>query len=63
MVNISLCEYSCDLVVSDETEDGISPLYFTNVFVSSTDFLTVSADVSNTWLKSIVPNSVQLKIT
>ena len=30
------------------TEDGISPYHFTNVFVPSTDFLTVSEDVSKT---------------
>ena len=45
------------------TLDGVtSPSHLTNVFVSSTDFLTVSIDVSKTCVKSISGNSLVLNI-
>jgi hypothetical protein len=53
IVNISLYVYGPSLVVKLETQVGVVPSHLTNVFVKSTDFLTVSADVSNTCVKSI----------
>jgi hypothetical protein len=62
IVNISLYVYGPSLVVKLETQVGIVPSHLTNVFVKSIDFLTVSDDVSNTSLKSILLSSDTLNI-
>jgi len=63
IASISSYVYGPSLVVNDSTLEGIVSLsHLTNVFVPSTERLTVSSDVSNTCVKSICGNSVTANI-